>query len=264
MVKPFDPEDYELHQVEREELHEEWVWVKDKDLKKCIEGQRPALLLKCRGKSVCCETLYADDTYLRNRHQSILVGKITVVHPNHRFTIKWGKHHKFAASFVVKEKKNFAWDIDKQPLFINQIVQVLCPGGEEDIKAAKSEIVADGVSLENNRLVFMNSWYRRRLGIGDEVGSRIPLIVKTTNWRVRAVWWQVRACARHPQIAVVMSTVLAFIGTGLGIAGLAIGSKDTPWLKGVPGVESVCQAFVVVGVAVFLVGFVPLFLRAKS
>ena len=44
----------------------------------------------------------------------------------------------------------------------------------------------------------------------------------------QAMWWQYRA-VRHPQIGVVMSTVLAAVGTGLGIVGLGALLKDMQW-----------------------------------
>ena len=189
-----NPELYELHQVEREELHEEWVWIRNENLRKRIEDRRPAVLFKFAGNSsVCCETLYADDTYLSKRHNPI-----------------------------------------------------------------------DPISVRGNNLIFMNAWYRRHLGIeAKDVGLKIPLIVKPPSSRLQGMWWQVRACARHPQIAVVMSTVLAFLGTGLGVAGLAAVLKDLPWLKDVSYIQWVSLGGVLLGIAIFLTGFVPLFMRAR-
>jgi hypothetical protein len=73
-----DPDDYELHQVERGELHEEWVWIRSEGMKR-MGGRRPALLFSFKSegetktKSVCCETLYADDFYLSDRRYPIQV-----------------------------------------------------------------------------------------------------------------------------------------------------------------------------------------------
>jgi hypothetical protein len=196
---------YELHQVERHELHEDWVWLrtKDKELRLATENRRPALLFKFGGKKVCCETLYADDLYLKNRHHPIDPGTC-------------------------------------------------------------------GPKTGGN-LVFMNAWYRRHLGLPPQSDS-IDLTVETPKWNGQAVWWQLRACARHPQIAVVMSTVLAIVGTGFGIAGFASLAKDMPWkavVKGIPWLQAVpwsdvWQAGVVFGFAVALGGLVPLFLRSKN
>ena len=131
---------YEIHQVEREDMNEGWIWVKNEKLREIIENRRPVLLVEDTGsgKRVCCETLYADPTYLANRR--------------------------------------------RQPV----------------TKNAK------------NNLAFLSAWYRRRLGIEKE---QIPCVrtlkIRETN-RVWTIWWQLRACARHPQIAVVMSTVLVW------------------------------------------------------
>jgi hypothetical protein len=189
-------EQYELHQVERDELHDDWIWLRNQDLRPDIEGLRPAVLFEytADGKSrrVCCETLYADDQYLLNRHQKICPKE------------KMGKN-----------------------------------------------------------LIFINAWYRKQLGIEWNGPKMINVGVRVPRAPVQAVWWQLRACARHPQIAVVMATVLAIIGTGLGLAGAATVLTDIPWLTGVPCVELVSHGIAIIGCAVFLLGFVPLFLRTK-
>jgi hypothetical protein len=75
------------------------------------------------------------------------------------------------------------------------------------------------------------------------------------------MWWQLRACARHPQIAVVMSTVLAVIGTGLGIVGFAAVLKEI--LNGTPAFEWVWLPIAGLGFIIFVFGFSPLYLRAR-
>jgi hypothetical protein len=73
------------------------------------------------------------------------------------------------------------------------------------------------------------------------------------------MWWEYRASARHPQIGVVMSTVLAVVGTGLGIVGLGALLKD---MQRAP--PYVYQAIDLFGIAVFLFGFLPLVLRVTK
>jgi len=62
---------YEIHHVDREDLNEGWIWVRNENLKESIENHRPVLLIKDTGtrKKVCCETVYADDTWLQNRRK---------------------------------------------------------------------------------------------------------------------------------------------------------------------------------------------------
>jgi hypothetical protein len=135
-------------------------------------------------------------------------------------------------------------------------------------KVSCETVYADDTWLQNRRqpvalpctknMLFVSGWYRRLLSIEREkVPCKISLEIKFPN-AAQAVWWQVRACIRHPQIGVVMSTVLAIVGTGLGIVGLGAMLKDMHWAG-----RSVYTAVDLFGVAVFLLGFVPLVLRAK-
>ncbi len=182
---------YEWHQAERVDMNEGWIWVRNEVLRAEIEERRPVLLLKRGGESLCCEVLWADDTWLGNRN-----------HP----------------------------------------------------------IRASGISAKD-KLVFLSAWYRRRLGIDfkkDPPGSKIELTILPAKSRMRTMWWQLRACARHPQIAVVMSTVLAVIGAGLGIIGVAA------VLEAVFKIWWIWIPVALVGVAVILLGFRPLYLRAKN
>src|SRR5208282_673979 len=64
---------YIVHQVEREDLNEGWIWVRSEELKPKIENRRPVVRVRDTrsGKQVCCETLYADDTYMSNRRHPL-------------------------------------------------------------------------------------------------------------------------------------------------------------------------------------------------
>jgi hypothetical protein len=280
---------YELHQVERDELHEEWVWVRKESLKD-IEGRRPALLFEFKDsrKRVCCETLYADDTYLANRRNPILVGETTDIHllplvgeivdihlPQASFTVRWdeGKETK---SVVVTGKTKFCngitieslLTIPKQslekkgvPICVHYLKETNKYSEETDRK--KKEITAERITA-GNELIFMNAWYRRRqLGIENRIGEQILLSIRQPRWTGQAMWWQLRACARHPQITVLMSTVLAVVGTGLGIVGLAAVIKDLAEWNNITLFQGVCVFVGAVGIGIFVMGFRPLYLRAK-
>lgn len=64
-------------------------------------------------------------------------------------------------------------------------------------------------------LIFMNGWARHRLGI--ERGASIDLTMKPTGF---AWLW---LCADHPQLIVVVASVLGLIGIGLGVVGIGVG-----------------------------------------
>jgi hypothetical protein len=72
-------------------------------------------------------------------------------------------------------------------------------------------------------LVFMNSWYREKLGIqrdlvpGSKVGLTIELREKTP------IKWMVYACVDHPQVVVRLATWLGLLGLGLGVIGVGLG-----------------------------------------
>jgi hypothetical protein len=284
-----DPDDYELHQVERDELHEEWVWVWNEKLKKDIEGRRPALLFEYKGNSVCCETLYADDRYLENRHKPLLAGKISVIRPDGNFIIG-------ETSVQVTKRTEYCGGITKESLPKNVAVFVrYSKEADEKSKATNESCEATDKNSEGtnepektitairitrgDKLVFMNSWYRHQLGIDADLikqgisvmdTPRIPLRVRGPRSTGQAMWWQLRACARHPQIAVVMSTVLAVVGTGLGVVGLAAIIKELPQvesikdIKNISGFDRVWLSVAAVGFIIFVLGFRPLCLRAKQ
>jgi hypothetical protein len=178
---------YEIHQVEREDLNEGWIWLRNEELKNNIENRRLTLRVtdELSGKNVCCEVLYADDTYLDNRRHPI-------------------------------------------------------------------------PQTNQHRMLFLSAWYRHRLGVEGKVGTSRRFDIKLTSNPLRAMWWQIRACVRHPQIAVVMSTVLAIVGTGLGIVGVAFVFKDVNWAA------YIWQAAAGLGFVITLFGLVPLLLRVKN
>ena len=197
-----DLNDYELHQVEREELHEEWVWVRKEELKKHVEDSRPALLFrykpegKVKSNSVCCETLYADDTYLRNRRNPILVGKIVEYDPtNGDFKVEWGQPPR-RASITPAPDIQYGRGIEKKLLRNDLAVCVhyskmadehfdgTDENSEEPHKATCPPALVAKRITAGNELVFINSWYRRQLGIESAwIKQRIPLEIKLPGAR---------------------------------------------------------------------------------
>ena len=68
----------------------------------------------------------------------------------------------------------------------------------------------------NQNLIFINGWYRGKLGIS--AGT------KTLSISIgKSLWSQFRALLQHPQVGVLLTTVLAIIGVGLGIIGVGLG-----------------------------------------
>jgi hypothetical protein len=108
-------------------------------------------------------------------------------------------------------------------------------------------------------LIFLSAWYRHRLGL-DELAvptDRLLDIAPDANF-CRKIIWQLRACEQHPQIAVVMSTVLAIMGAGFGVVGVAA------WLQSAKAPIGVWAPVAVLGLVVILRGLVPLATRAQN
>jgi len=81
------------------------------------------------------------------------------------------------------------------------------------------------------------------------------------------MWWQLRACIRHPQIAVVMATVLALVGAGLGIMGIATVLKEVKEVSEAQerhGLDYAFLAVLLTGLVIVLGGLFPLYQRVKD
>jgi hypothetical protein len=72
----------------------------------------------------------------------------------------------------------------------------------------------------DENLAFISSWYRRRLNL--ETGPQ-TLTVEYSVDPPRPFWWQFHVCLEHPQVVVLLATLLAVIGLGLGILALGLG-----------------------------------------
>jgi hypothetical protein len=70
------------------------------------------------------------------------------------------------------------------------------------------------------KLAFISSWYRSRLGIG--LGQE-NLTIEYCENPAGPFLWQLHACFQHPQLVVVLATVLAVVGLGLGILAIGLG-----------------------------------------
>jgi len=236
---------YGWHHVEREDLNEGWIWIwnqQDKDRDR-IENRRPVLLLKIN-KTVCCETLYADDRFLINRRYPVLIGAVA------DFEEKRFKVRDQMVDFTdAKFRGGTAADLANG--------KHVCVYGK---RTEADEVHAEKVILDfKENLIFLSAWYRYHLGIAKEIS---PMTVEFPDNQLQAMWWQLRACARHPQIAVVMSTVLAVVGTGLGIIGAAAileaVLKDRGWISWI------WLPVALVGGMVFILAFAPLYSRARN
>ncbi len=71
---------------------------------------------------------------------------------------------------------------------------------------------------ESGSFMFLNSWYRERLGIFD-TKIALPLeISDSAGWRAN-----IRALRLHPSAAIRASMVLAYISIILGLLGIVLG-----------------------------------------
>ena len=83
----------------------------------------------------------------------------------------------------------------------------------------------------NRDLVFINGWYRQRLGIPRNSCSEQDLQIAIAKFPVLDQFF---CLSSHPQSVVFLATVLAILGVGLGIIGVGlrlIGIKDL-WCAG--------------------------------
>ncbi|HVM72576.1 MAG TPA: hypothetical protein VMT91_12520 [Anaerolineales bacterium] len=80
----------------------------------------------------------------------------------------------------------------------------------------------------NKELIFISQWYRQHLGIKGKLRTIHPLEIEIAESGWTQVLWQFRACLQHPQIVVLLSTVLGIISVGLGIIGFGIGLIAIP------------------------------------
>ncbi|MFI5353201.1 MAG: hypothetical protein ACHQZS_09590 [Candidatus Binatales bacterium] len=74
----------------------------------------------------------------------------------------------------------------------------------------------------DENLAFISSWYRGRLGIIGNLPQRLTMTIEYSVEPRRPFWWQLYACLEHPQVVVLLATLLAVIGLGLGILALGL------------------------------------------
>jgi hypothetical protein len=70
----------------------------------------------------------------------------------------------------------------------------------------------------NDKVIFISQWYLCRLGF-----DKNPFCANLTINTQRKIWLQFQACLEHPQIVVLLSTVLGIIGVGLGLISVGLG-----------------------------------------
>jgi hypothetical protein len=87
------------------------------------------------------------------------------------------------------------------------------------------KVTPQAVPHADDKLAFISSWYRRRLGIG--LGHE-NLTIEYGKNPAGPFLWQLHVCLQHPQIVVVLATVLAIVGLGLGILAVGLGVAGVP------------------------------------
>ena len=111
-----------------------------------------------------------------------------------------------------------------------------------------------------DHLIFLSSWYRRRLEIKHHSGPLTINLEITICKFPRSLWAQILACVEHPQLVVLLATVLGIIGVGLGLIGVGLGIIGiASWSPVAGDFGIVCMAL---GILVSAFGLVPLFKRA--
>jgi hypothetical protein len=119
----------------------------------------------------------------------------------------------------------------------------------------------DEKKKDKKNSVYISAWYRSRLGITEELGSPIKLLIEPAD--SYCYHWQLLACLQHPQLVVFFATVSAIIGAGLGAMGVGLGLKDVsftccPQLFPITG-----WLLFGIGTVVLALGICPFFIRMK-
>lgn len=119
--------------------------------------------------------------------------------------------------------------------------------------------------VSDDKLIFISQWYRQPLEVHP--GNEQDLTIELTESRWEQVQWQFWACLQHPQIVVLLSTVLGIISVGLGVIGVGLGVIGLgTGLTCIPGIVIVMKWFgvacVVFGAVIIVCGVIQLFKRA--
>ncbi len=91
-------------------------------------------------------------------------------------------------------------------------------------KHGLTQVSSSGKAEQKNR-VFINHWYRNKLGIVDvAAGGSLDISFKFRDSLVGETWYQANACMAHPQVIVRVATWVGLVALGLGVfgAGLAL------------------------------------------
>jgi hypothetical protein len=141
-----------------------------------------------------------------------------------------------------------------------------------DLRRFNHFYLANGIGLliKNNQIVraervFINHWYRRKLGIDSKAGQHIELGI-STKWNPHA---EARACIQHhPQVAVRIGAWLGVVALGLGLLG--VGLAAFPFAEPNALLANYSQAVRVTGVLFVALGLVApgwatfLLIKARS
>lgn len=211
MPKPPDTINYRVSHASRDDRNEGWVWIKNEELEKKIEGKRRIVKIEKieseagdarESKPVYCEALYADDLFVLHYEAYCAENRELI-----RRSAK-----------VVKGTGSDSCCAEDR-----------CPTDKQVLEGCQASNVTGNSSKSEDpeRRIFISAWYRYVLGIpkqkeGEPDPCRLLEITMPKNKR-QALYWQFLACVKHPQIVVALGTVLGLIGFFLGIGGFGLG-----------------------------------------
>jgi len=117
------------------------------------------------------------------------------------------------------------------------------------------------IILDEGNLIFISGWYRHILDNMPVGAQKLSISVG------RSLLWQLRAALQHPQVGVLLTTVLAIFGIGLAIIGIGLAIIGVKNLlqpgTGRNAVEVVSWAIMILGALVVLWNIVQLCKRAR-
>ncbi len=78
------------------------------------------------------------------------------------------------------------------------------------------------VSASDGERVFINHWYRNKLGIAVKAGSSVKLTFRFKHNLICESWYQANGCMAHPQVIVRVATWAGLVALGLGVLGVGL------------------------------------------
>src|SRR5262249_10156786 len=133
---------------------------------------------------------------------------------------------------------------------------------EEDVDKVNIAWIAK-VNKDEDKLIFINGWYSHLLGIQHRgTPFSTPLDIEVGR-SFKTLWWQILASLQHPQIGVVLTTILAIIGAGLGSIGLGLGIISVKELSELRIMNFVAKVLVAIGIVMIVWGLIESYIRLQ-